>query len=42
MLGEHAPNFAGPFAEALVSAAVNRRRYQRDDLGRDPRDACPG
>ena len=41
VLDEHAPNFAGPVAEALGAAAVNRRRYQRDDLGRDPRDAGP-
>jgi hypothetical protein len=39
MLDEHSPNFTGAVAEALVSAAVNRRRYQRDDLGRHPRDA---
>ena len=39
VLDEHSANFADPVAEAAGAAAVNRRRYQRDDLGRDPRDA---
>ena len=39
VLDEHSGNFAGPVAEALERLRANRRRRQRHDLGRHPRDA---